>query len=154
MKGLYSIGFAAYRLLIKISALSGNEKAKAWIRGRREIDDKLNNYPFDNKGVIWMHAASLGEFEMGRPLLRKLKEKFPNKNYVVTFFSPSGYQALKNDPDIDLALYLPIDTPKDTQSFIQKLSPELVIFMKYEFWPHLMTSIIRISFLINNISFT
>lgn len=143
MKGLYSIGFSAYRFLIKISALSGNEKAREWLRGREEIDKKLNSFNFDNKGVVWMHAASLGEFEMGRPLLKRLKERFPNKNFVVTFFSPSGYQALKNDHDIDLALYLPIDTKKETKRFLQKLNPEVVIFMKYEFWPHLMDAILK-----------
>lgn len=143
MRVLYSFGFAFYRLLIKIFALSGNEKAKDWIKGRKEIYHTLEGFNPKNKKVVWMHAASLGEFEMGRPLLRKLKENHPNKQFVVTFFSPSGYNALKNDSAFDLALYLPIDTRKETQRFVQKLNPEAVIFMKYEFWPHLMNSIIK-----------
>lgn len=83
---------------------------------------------------IWMHCASMGEFEQGRPVLEELRKDYPSHKIVVSFFSPSGYEALKNTKSADAVLYLPLDTKDDSKLFVSILNPSLVIFVKYEFW--------------------
>lgn len=142
MKGLYSLFIQTYTTLVKGAALTGNEKAIDWVTGRKEIMQRLSDFGPSKHSILWIHAASLGEFEMARPLVKKLKEAYPNDKIVVTFFSPSGYNALVDDSDIDLALYLPIDKKADTQEFLDLLQPKIAIFVKYEFWPNLLDQII------------
>ena len=84
--------------------------------------------------VIWMHCASLGEFEQGLPVLKQLKKQYPQYALLVSFFSPSGYEACKNHTIPDRVVYLPFDHPRKSAQWIQQIRPELVIFVKYEFW--------------------
>jgi 3-deoxy-D-manno-octulosonic-acid transferase len=113
-----------------------NPKMKLFVTGRKtsmqQITSKLN--PSDK--VIWMHCASLGEFEQGRPIVENFKLQFPNYKIVLTFFSPSGYEIRKNYEGADVIVYLPMDTPQKVRKFINVVHPELAIFVKYEFWPN------------------
>ena len=111
-----------------------NPKAKLWVAGRKGIFDKLKKAIPENEPIIWMHCASLGEFEQGRPVLEKLKETFPTHKMLLTFFSPSGYEIRKNYTGADWVFYLPLDTPSNARQFIEIVQPELAVFVKYEYW--------------------
>lgn len=131
---IYNIGIRAYRLLILLGS-PFNSKAKLWINGRKDVWTSLESWKEKNQSnVIWIHAASLGEFEQGRPLIEKIKADFPNKKIVLTFFSPSGYEVRKNYSGADLILYLPLDTPQNAKKWLSLLNPEKVFFVKYEYW--------------------
>lgn len=91
--------------------------------------------------VIWFHCASLGEFEQGRPLMELIKRENPSQKIVLTFFSPSGYEIRRNYHGADYIYYLPLDTAKNAQQFVQLLQPKLVIFVKYEFWYHYLKTL-------------
>lgn len=112
-----------------------NNKAALWIKGRKNIlkniEALLSN---DSSKKIWMHCASLGEFEQGRPLLEKLKETYPGFKIVLTFFSPSGFEVKKNSHDADYIFYLPIDSKKNAAAFLNFVQPSLIIFIKYDYW--------------------
>ncbi|MEL6303597.1 MAG: glycosyltransferase N-terminal domain-containing protein [Bacteroidota bacterium] len=88
------------------------------------------------KDVIWMHVASLGEYEQGLPVLEKLKIEYPDYSFLLTFFSPSGYEVKKNNAPVDLVCYLPLDTIGNANRFLQLAKPKLAIFIKYEIWPN------------------
>lgn len=88
--------------------------------------------------VLWVHAASLGEFEQGRPVIEKWREQYPDYGIVLTFFSPSGYEIRKDYPHADLITYLPLDTPKNAKTFLEALRPDIALFIKYEFWYNLL----------------
>lgn len=106
-------------------------KAKKWIIGQKSIIPSLP----EDKVVYWFHCASLGEFDQGLPVMNELKEKHPSIFLVVTFFSPSGLDNYhKRDHKADLVLYLPLDTKRKAQHFIDKIHPNKVFFVKYEFW--------------------
>ncbi|MEJ7643827.1 MAG: glycosyltransferase N-terminal domain-containing protein [Chryseolinea sp.] len=114
-----------------------NRKARALVEGRKGIFDQLQQKLSAQSGqVIWMHCASLGEFEQGRPVLEILKKDFPDCRIVLTFFSPSGYEVRKNYAGADHICYLPWDTAKNAERFISVVKPVLAIFVKYEFWFH------------------
>ncbi len=131
---LYNIGIRLYKLLI-VLASPFNLKAKQWLDGRTQVWQRLEEWRNDNKdSIIWVHAASLGEFEQGRPLIEKIKSEYPQKKIVLTFFSPSGYEVRKNYNGADLILYLPLDTPKNATKWLSLLKPEKVFFVKYEYW--------------------
>ena len=112
-----------------------NTKANQWVNGRKKLLSKIQN-AFENNTdkVVWMHCASLGEFEQGRPIIEKLKNENPNNKILITFFSPSGYEIQKNYQYADWVFYLPIDTAKNVESFYNIVQPSLIIFVKYEFW--------------------
>jgi 3-deoxy-D-manno-octulosonic-acid transferase len=133
---MYNFLIRIYVLLARILAFFNHEKAKFWYDGRKDIFTKLEQ-AFKNKDHekrIWIHVASLGEFEQGRPLIEALKKEAPQYFIVLTFFSPSGYELRKNYPLADYIFYLPADTTANAQRFIQIVKPELVVFVKYEFW--------------------
>jgi 3-deoxy-D-manno-octulosonic-acid transferase len=112
-----------------------NEKAKNWVRGRKDVFKRLSNYFYQqNKPVIWIHCASLGEFEQGRPIIESIKKYYPNYQILLTFFSPSGYEVRKNYPLADCISYLPMDSAKNAARFFNIVQPSLIIFIKYEFW--------------------
>ena len=115
-----------------------NKKIKLFVNGRKETFTKLQDHINKRDKVIWMHCASLGEFEQGRPILEKLKEKHPTKKIVLTFFSPSGYEVRKNYNGADVVCYLPLDSVKNAKKFLNIVHPETAIFVKYEFWPNLL----------------
>ncbi|WP_343524745.1 glycosyltransferase N-terminal domain-containing protein [Pedobacter sp.] len=132
MKLLYIIGIQAYTLLIRIFSLF-NPKAKLFINGRKNIYTAIAQKINPAEKHIWFHFASLGEFEQGRPVLEKLKSRYPAKKIVVTFFSPSGYEIRKNYALADV-FYLPVDTAANAKRFVSGINPEMAIFTKYEFW--------------------
>jgi 3-deoxy-D-manno-octulosonic-acid transferase len=114
-----------------------NPKAKAFNEGRRQIFKKLKSALHNNTSpVIWVHCASLGEFEQGRPVIEKLKEEFSDHKILLTFFSPSGFEVRKDYDKADYVFYLPWDTRKNASQFIELTKPVVAIFIKYEFWYH------------------
>lgn len=130
---LYHFGLLIFRLLLNIGSLF-NVKAKKWIAGRQNIFQKIKNQLKDNENRVWFHAASLGEFEQGRPIIEDLKGKNPELKIVLTFFSPSGYEIMKDYAFADYVFYLPDDTKKNAERFIKLIQPKFVVFIKYEFW--------------------
>lgn len=120
-----------------------NKKAKLWILGRKNIFKKLRQaIPKEkNNKVIWMHCASLGEFEQGRPVLQQLKETSPEIFIVVTFFSPSGFEIIKNNKDFKNIFYLPMDSKMHAQKFLNIVKPDLVLWVKYEYWHYYLQEI-------------
>jgi 3-deoxy-D-manno-octulosonic-acid transferase len=118
-----------------------NTKAKKWVTGRRHIFENLEVAVAGNKNIIWMHCASLGEFEQGRPLLEKLKSQYPDYKFLLTFFSPSGYEIRKNYQGADWIFYLPMDGARNAKRFLEIVNPSLVIFVKYEFWYYYLKKI-------------
>ena len=124
-----------YSFIIGLASI-WNPKARLWVDGRK-------HFPVFNseKKKIWFHCASLGEFEQGRPVLEALKDKFPQYEIVLSFFSPSGYEIRKNYPLADHVIYLPIDTPKNAQKLIETINPALVIWVKYEYWFHYLSQL-------------
>lgn len=118
-------------------------KAKKWVAGRKnwssDLQKTIRDWPEDSR-KIWMHCASLGEFEQGRPLIELIKQESPDTRIVLTFFSPSGYEVRKDYPLVDWTQYLPLDTPRNAARFLDLLQPELAIFVKYEFWFNFIAS--------------
>ena len=134
---LYGIFIFFAQLFLSVIALF-NKKIDLFVSGRKETFEKLEDQISLNDKVIWIHCASLGEFEQGRPIIEKLKIQFPNHKIVLTFFSPSGYEVRKNYATADVVCYLPLDTKSNAIKFIEKVHPELAIFIKYEFWPNIL----------------
>ncbi|MDP4209484.1 MAG: glycosyltransferase N-terminal domain-containing protein [Bacteroidota bacterium] len=134
MTPLYNNLIRLYNIAIRVAALTGNIKARQWVDGRKDIFRNLENKLQSGERRIWVHAASLGEFEQGRPLIEKIKEQHPEYKIFLTFFSPSGYEVRKNYAGADYIFYLPADTPGNARRFIDLVNPEKVFFIKYEFW--------------------
>jgi 3-deoxy-D-manno-octulosonic-acid transferase len=122
-----------YERAIGIAALR-NKKAKQWKEGRRNIFAKMAAAIKPNERIVWVHAASLGEFEQGRPIIEQIKREQPEIKILLTFFSPSGYEIRKNYEGADYIFYLPIDRRSCARRFIEIVRPEAAIFIKYEFW--------------------
>jgi 3-deoxy-D-manno-octulosonic-acid transferase len=134
MELLYLAGIFLYSCFIRLAA-NFNEKAARWIKGRIGWEENMRQKLASVPGpVIWMHCASLGEFEQGRAVLEELRKNYPDHRIVLTFFSPSGYNVLKETKLADAVFYLPLDTPENSRRFVSLLNPRLVIFVKYEFW--------------------
>lgn len=126
---VYTYGFAIHL------ASFFNPKAKQWVQGRKAIFTQIKSaLSKNNKPLIWIHAASLGEFEQGRPIIEELKEKHPEYGILLTFFSPSGYEVRKNYASADFVFYLPLDTPKNAKQFLEIANIKLAVFIKYEYW--------------------
>ena len=138
----YHLFLLIYKAGIRIVSL-GNKKAKLWIKGRKGIFKKLRNTvsEFSNEKIIWMHAASLGEFEQGRPVLQKLKDTNPNIKIIVTFFSPSGFEIVKNNKEFTNVFYLPMDSRLHAEKWMNILKPDLVLWVKYEYWHYYLQEI-------------
>ena len=133
MKSLYNIAIWFYALAVRIVAFF-NRKVRLMWRGKREAYAKIESGLADGDRVVWVHAASLGEFEQGRPLIEKLKRENPEYKILLTFFSPSGYEVRKNYASADVIAYLPLDTPRNARRFVELVKPEKAVFVKYEFW--------------------
>ncbi|RYZ58773.1 MAG: 3-deoxy-D-manno-octulosonic acid transferase, partial [Chitinophagaceae bacterium] len=132
---LYNQFIRLYSFAVK-QAAPFNKKAKAWREGRKDVFSHLQKNISPADKVIWVHCSSAGEFEQGKPVIEALKHAYPGKKILVTFFSPSGYGVAQNYPFADVISYLPIDTRKNAEIFLKTVHPELVIFVKYEFWYH------------------
>ena len=109
-------------------------KARKWVLGRIGVLAQMKKAIAPNDKVIWMHCASLGEFEQGRPVLEKLKEQYPSHKVLLTFFSPSGYEVQKYYSGANWVFYLPMDGPINAKRFLNIAHPSLIVFVKYEFW--------------------
>ena len=140
MAFLYSLAVAVAKAMTPVVAKSA--KTKAFVAGRKALWTQLKGIP-QNKKVVWMHCASLGEYEQGLPVLTALKNNHPEYFYLVTFFSPSGYEVRKNHGIADLATYLPWDTKADVKRFIALVNPVMALLVKYEFWPNLIRELQR-----------
>jgi len=140
MKILYNLGIIIYTALAQLIS-PFNNKARLYVEGRigwqKKLADKIN--PGDK--YIWIHCASLGEFEQGRPVIEKIKKEMPDYKIILTFFSPSGYEVQKNYQLTDIICYLPYDTADNAARFISLVDPVLVIFVKYEFWYNFISRI-------------
>jgi 3-deoxy-D-manno-octulosonic-acid transferase len=130
----YTIFISLLRCIYRFAALF-HEKAKAFVKGRIDIFENIAHALHNNTSpVIWVHCASLGEFEQGRPLIEAIKNEWPKHKILLTFFSPSGFEVQKNYTQADFIFYLPWDTKQNAQRFIALTKPILSIFVKYEFW--------------------
>jgi 3-deoxy-D-manno-octulosonic-acid transferase len=116
-------------------------KMKLFVNGRKTVFETLEQKINSSDKTIWFHAASLGEYEQGLPVMEKIKAKFPNHKIVVTFFSPSGYEVRKNNTIADATVYLPLDTKSNAKKFLKLVHPEMVFFIKYEFWPNYLNEL-------------
>ena len=137
---IYTISIGLYYGLMHIVALF-NPKAKLWLQGRKDIETRIAESTIGQQKTILIHCSSLGEFEQGRPLLEKLKEKYSDYKVVLSFFSPSGYEVEKNNSLADLVLYLPLDSRIAVKRFVDKLNIEKAFFVKYEYWPNLFRAL-------------
>lgn len=142
MRLLYDIAIWGYYFLIKLSSLK-NDKARKWVNGRKDIFKHLEEEISPNQKICWFHASSLGEFEQGRSLIEAVKESHPEYKILLTFFSPSGYEMKKGYEHADYVFYLPLDTPGNAKRFIEIVNPDIVFFIKYEFWYHYLINLKR-----------
>jgi len=133
MKIIYQIGIALYLLVIRIAA-NFNPKAKLWLAGRKNIFESISLSLGETEKRIWFHYASLGEFEQGRPVQEAIRLQYPDHKMVMTFFSPSGYEAKKIHAAADYVFYLPMDGARRSKQFIELINPTQAYFTKYEFW--------------------
>jgi 3-deoxy-D-manno-octulosonic-acid transferase len=139
----YNLSIRFYQFLILLAS-PFNQKAKQWISGRKNIFKNIEQSLKENSNpIIWFHAASLGEFEQGRPVIESFKEQNPDYKIVLTFFSPSGYEIRKDYEKADWVFYLPIDTKKNAKKFISIIQPKKVVFVKYEFWYHYINELFK-----------
>lgn len=136
----YNIFLLLFKAGIRVAALF-DSKAKKWVQGRKGIFKKLEAAIGSNDKIVWMHCASLGEFEQGRPLLEKLRSQYPHYKFLLTFFSPSGYEVKKDYKGADWVFYLPMDGAQSAKRFLEIVNPSLVIFVKYEFWYYYLKKI-------------
>ena len=139
---IYNLGLVLYVWAIALAS-PWHRKAKLWIDGRKGLFRRMKESIDPSARIIWIHAASLGEFEQGRPLIEKIRKEHPEYKILLTFFSPSGYEIRKNYDQADYIFYLPIDTPRKARRFLDIAHPEIAIFVKYEFWINLLTELRR-----------
>lgn len=137
---LYNIITLLAAQLLKIVALF-SPKMKLFVDGRKSVFQTLDNKIQSSDKTIWFHAASLGEYEQGLPVIEAIKQQFPSHKIVVTFFSPSGYEVRKNNTVADVTVYLPLDTISNAKQFIKLVHPEMVFFIKYEYWPNYLNEL-------------
>jgi 3-deoxy-D-manno-octulosonic-acid transferase len=140
MRFIYKIGIRLYFLLIILVA-PFNIKARRWLKGRRGIwrRIRLNIKPGDS--VIWVHCASLGEFEQGRPIIEEIRKTMPEKKVLLTFFSPSGYELRKNYEGAHCVTYMPLDTSFNAWLFMNLVKPEMAFFIKYDYWYYFLRTL-------------
>ena len=123
-----------------------NKKAKSWLEGRKGLFSRMQSalektLDSENHPTIWMHCSSLGEFEQGRPVIERLRIQSPHCRIIVSFFSPSGYEARKNYKGADHIFYLPLDSRKNARTFIDLIKPDLVIWIKYDYWYYFLVEL-------------
>jgi 3-deoxy-D-manno-octulosonic-acid transferase len=143
LTALYWLSINLYAAVLRIAAFF-NPKAKLFVQGRKGLLQRMH-YALINerRPRIWMHCASLGEFEQGRPILERLRAKYPQYAFVLTFFSPSGYEVRKDYDGADYVFYFPLDSPRNAKKFLSVIQPRLCLFIKYEFWYFLLSAIAK-----------
>jgi 3-deoxy-D-manno-octulosonic-acid transferase len=137
---LYNLILLFASQVVQLLALF-NPKMKLFVDGRKGVFERIREKINPSDKTIWFHAASLGEYEQGLPVIEQIKIKYPEHKIVVTFFSPSGYEVRKNNTTADLTIYLPLDTKRNAQLFVELVHPEMVFFIKYEFWPNYLNEL-------------
>ena len=137
---LYNLVVILASQLLKIVALF-SPKMKLFVDGRKSVFETLAKTIQATDKTIWFHAASLGEYEQGLPVIETIKQQFPTHKIVVTFFSPSGYEVRKNNTVADATVYLPLDTISNAKQFVELVHPEMVFFIKYEYWPNYLNEL-------------
>jgi 3-deoxy-D-manno-octulosonic-acid transferase len=138
---LYNLGVHLYTLAIYLASFF-KPKAKLWVQGRKNWQQQYTEKLKTITGKkIWVHCASLGEFEQGRPLIERIKRDHPEYRIILTFFSPSGYEICKNYKGADAVFYLPADSKSNAEKFLEIISPDKVIFIKYEFWVNYLNTL-------------
>jgi 3-deoxy-D-manno-octulosonic-acid transferase len=142
MRILYNFGIYFYTALAHIIS-PFNLKASLWVKGRKKWAEKIRDKIKPEDRAVWIHCASLGEFEQGRPVLEAIKKEMPDLKIILTFFSPSGYEIRKNYPNADCIIYLPADTPKNAVKFISLVNLQIAIFVKYEFWNNYISTLYK-----------
>jgi 3-deoxy-D-manno-octulosonic-acid transferase len=141
MKWAYFFFIRLYPLMAKLLA-PFNSKAALWVKGRKGLMPRIKTaMQLNDQPIIWMHAASLGEFEQGLPMLESINKQYPQHRLLVTFFSPSGYEVRKNHPLANWVFYLPMDSPINAAEFIAVVKPSIALFIKYEFWYFYLTEL-------------
>ena len=140
MKFLYNFVIFLVSVLLPIISVF-NKKIKLFVNGRKETFSKI--LKLKNKKTIWFHVASLGEFEQAIPIIEEINKHYIDYKILVTFFSPSGYEIIKNYNKAYVVCYLPLDSRRRVKKFIQIVNPKLVFFVKYEFWPNLLNELKR-----------
>ncbi len=140
MRFLYNTLVYLAVFVLKIASLFSS-KLRLFVKGRKNVFKIIEKEIKVNDSVIWIHAASLGEFEQGRPVIEELRKEHPNCKIVLTFFSPSGYEIRKNYELADVVCYLPMDTIFNAKKFIKLANPSIAIFIKYEFWPNYLNQL-------------
>ena len=137
MKYLYNFAIYLLGIIVKILAIF-DQKLALFVNGRKETFPKLESAIQSNEKTIWIHCASLGEFEQGRPIIESLRISKPDYKIILSFYSPSGFEVQKDFKGADVVVYLPIDTISNARKFIELVHPEMAIFVKYEFWPNFL----------------
>jgi 3-deoxy-D-manno-octulosonic-acid transferase len=140
MRIIYKIGIHLYFILILLVA-PFNIKARRWLRGRRGIWRKIRQNIKPGDSVVWVHCASLGEFEQGRPIVEEIRKCMPGKKILLTFFSPSGYELRKNYEGADCVTYMPLDTRINAWLFMNLVKPEMAFFIKYDYWYYFLRTL-------------
>ena len=133
MNFLYNIAMAATGWGMHLAS-PWHHKAKLTVQGQARTVPYLKETLDPDGGYIWIHAASLGEFEQGRPLIEKIREEQPDAKILLSFYSPSGYEVRKSYDKVDAVCYMPVDTPRRVKEFLDVVKPKMAIFVKYEFW--------------------
>jgi 3-deoxy-D-manno-octulosonic-acid transferase len=133
MSYIYNTGIYFYYLAIRLASVF-NRKARLWINGRRNLLDNIALSLDQESDYVWVHCASLGEFEQGRPVIEKFKKENPGYKIILTFFSASGYENKKNYKGADYVCYMPLDTAANAERFVRYVNPRVAIFVKYEYW--------------------
>lgn len=142
MNLLYTFGIRLYSLGARIARLR-SVKARKMIAGQQESISRIKEALGDGGCDLWIHAASLGEFEQGRPLIERLRREYPDAKILLTFFSPSGFEVRKNYDKVDAVAYLPFDTPERVADFLDAASPRMAIMVKYEIWGNYLNELSR-----------
>lgn len=139
---LYNLGLTLYVWAIRLVA-PRHPKARLWLDGRKDLFRRMAATIGPSERIVWIHVASLGEFEQGRPIIEHIRKTHPEFKILITFFSPSGYEIRKDYKGADYIFYLPIDTPRNARRFLDAAHPEIAIFVKYEFWLNLLAGLRR-----------
>lgn len=142
MAWLYNIGIGIYLRFIRLAA-RWYPKAKEWCDGREGLFGAVAAAVAPGERIVWVHAASLGEFEQGLPVVEAIRTEHPEYKILLTFFSPSGYGVRKNYAGVDYVFYLPADTPANARRFVELVRPEIALFIKYEFWFNMLAELRR-----------
>ncbi len=148
---MYTLAIYLYLIAVCIAALF-NKRARMLVKGHWNAYKKLRREADKSEPYIWVHAASLGEFEQGCPLMERIKREHPECKILLTFFSPSGYEVRKNREGADIVCYLPLDTPANVQAFFHYVRPRMLILIKYEFWQNYLRGCKRLGIPVYSVS--